>query len=322
VWEKLSGDDTVLGMSPLFHITGLVASIGVAALTGIPLVLYYRFDPVQTFRMIEKWRPTTTVAAITVFIALMNHPDAKLYDLSCLTRCYSGGAPMAPTITEAFEKQFGVYVHSVYGLTESSSPTHMGPVGQRLPVNSRIGAPSVGLPVPGCDVRVFDLDNPSQEVCPLEAGELGVRGPMLFKGYWNRPDETENAFLDGYFLTGDVVIMDENGFFYVVDRKKDMIIASGYKVWPREVEDTLYLHPGVKEAAVIGVADEYRGETVKAFVSLKDSFRDCVTQQELIDFCRERIAAYKYPRAIEFVQEVPRTVTGKFLRRLLRDQQT
>jgi long-chain acyl-CoA synthetase len=320
VWMNLGDDDRVLGVAPLFHITGMVAHIAVALLAGIPLILYYRFDPAQTIQMIDRWRPTMTVGAITAFLALMHHPDAGRHDLSCLTRCYSGGAPIPPSAIDAFEKQFGVYIHNIYGLTESTSPTHAVPLGTRAPVDPESGALSVGVPVPGCDVRLLDLADPSRPAAPGTPGEFAVRGPMMVNGYWNRPEVSVHAFRDGYFLTGDVVMMDERGFFYVIDRKKDMIIVSGFKVWPRDVEDTLNQHPGVREAAVVGVPDEYRGETVKAFVSLKDGFRDSVTEQELIAFCKERMAAYKYPRVVELVEEVPKTVTGKFLRRLLRDR--
>lgn len=184
------------------------------------------------------------------------------------------------------------------------------------------GALSVGVPVPNVDAKVVDLEDPSREVGVGEAGEFAVRGPMIFSGYWQKPEATEKAFHDGYFLTGDVVVMDEQGWFYVVDRKKDMINASGYKVWPREVEDTLYQHPAVKEAAVVGVPDPYRGETVKAFVALREEYVGKVTPEEIIQFCKERMAAYKYPRLVEFLPEIPKTASGKFLRRELRERST
>jgi long-chain acyl-CoA synthetase len=314
---RLNDDDSILGAAPLFHITGMVAHIAVAAVTAIPVVLFYKFDPVQAFEAIDRWRPTMTVAAITAFIALKNHPDAQQHDLTCLQRCYSGGAPIAPSTTRAFEEQFGVYIHNVYGMTESNSPTHAVPLGMRAPIDPKTGALSVGLPVPGCDTRVVDLGDPLREVQIGEPGELAVRGPMMFEGYWNRPEATSHAFIDGYYLTGDVVTSDERGFFYVVDRKKDVIIASGFKVWPREVEDVLYQHPAVREAAVVGVPDDYRGETVKAFVSVKEGYQG-TTERELIEHCRLRLAAYKYPRVIAFVEELPKTPTGKFLRRELR----
>ncbi|MDQ6666012.1 MAG: AMP-binding protein, partial [Acidobacteriota bacterium] len=179
------------------------------------------------------------------------------------------------------------------------------------------GALSIGVPIPNCDAKIVSLEDPDREVPPGEAGELLLRGPMMFPGYWNKPGETAEAFHNGYFRTGDVAIMDAAGWFYLVDRKKDMIVASGFKVWPREVEDTLFQHASVREVAVIGVPDAYRGETVKAFVALKDG---CAADaSEMIQFCRDRLSAYKCPRAIVFVEEIPKTATGKFLRRALRD---
>jgi long-chain acyl-CoA synthetase len=165
---------------------------------------------------------------------------------------------------------------------------------------------------------VISIEDPDKEMPPGEIGELALKGPFMFTGYWNKPAETERAFHNGYFRTGDVAIMDQQGWFYLVDRKKDMIIASGFKVWPREVEDALYQHPAVREAAVIGIPDEYRGETVKAFLALKDEYAGKTSEAEIIQFCKERMAAYKYPRAVEFVAEIPKTATGKFMRRELR----
>ncbi len=317
VWMQIGEEDSVFGVAPLFHITGLVGHGALAGVAGVPLVLFHRFDPAEALRLIEKWRPTFTVGAITAFISMMNAPGAEERDLSSLTKCYSGGAPIAPTITERFEEKFGVYVHNIYGLTESASPTHATPLGTRAPVDEGSGALSIGVPVPGCEARLVDTEDASKATPVGEAGEFAARGPMIFKEYWNKPEETEKAFHDGYFLTGDVAVMDEDGWFYIVDRKKDMIVASGYKVWPREVEDVLYTHPRVREAAVVGVPDEYRGETVRAFVALKDG--PDITEDELVAYARERMADYKYPRTITFLDEIPKTATGKFLRRELRD---
>lgn len=317
-WMQLGDEDCVLGVAPLFHITGIVGHVAVSNLVGIPLVLFHRFDVKEMLRMVEKWQPTFTVGSITVYIALMNHPDIEKHHLSSLKKCYSGGAPIAPSITEQFLKKFGIYIHNVYGLTESNSPAHAVPFGDRAPVDLESGALSVGIPVPNCEVKLVDLSDPSKEVAAGETGEFAVRGPMIFAGYWEKPNETEKAFHDGWFLTGDVVKMDEKGWFYVVDRKKDMIIASGFKVWPRDVEDVLYKHHAVKEAAVVGVPHPYRGETVRAYVSLKEGCT--VTEDELTQFCKERMADYKYPREIIFLKELPKTATGKFLRRQLRDE--
>jgi long-chain acyl-CoA synthetase len=315
-WMSLGDSDCILGGAPLFHITGLVAQVAASVVARIPLVLFHRFDAATCLRMAAGHRTTFMVAAITAYIALMNDASASRGAFASMTKCYSGGAPIAPSVVGEFERKLGPYIHNIYGLTESNSPSHGVPMGARAPVDPGSGALSIGLPLPGLDARIVDIADPAKELPPGEAGELAMRGPVITPGYWNKPDATRDAFHDGWFLTGDVAVMDAEGWFYIVDRKKDMIVASGYKVWPRDVEDVLYQHPAVREAAVIGVPDPYRGETVKAFVALKAGA--AATADELIAFCRERMAAYKYPRMIEFLPEIPKTATGKFLRRQLR----
>jgi long-chain acyl-CoA synthetase len=315
-WIRLDEDDSVLGAAPLFHITGLIGHVGVAMLVPIPLILFYRFDPGVALELAERDKPTFTVAAITAFIALLNHPDAEKRDLSSLTKVYSGGAPIPAATVEAFEKRFGAYIHNIYGLTETTSPSHAVPLDRRAPVDESSGALSVGVPVFNTIVRVVGEDG--EDLPPGEVGEFVTSGPQVVPGYWEKPEETEHALPGGALHTGDVGFMDADGWFYLVDRKKDQINASGYKVWPREVEDVLYGHPAVREAAVVGVPDEYRGETVKAFVSLREG--QSTSEEELIAFCKERMAAYKYPRQVEIIDEVPKTATGKILRRELRDQ--
>jgi long-chain acyl-CoA synthetase len=315
-WMKMGPGDVILGLAPLFHITGLVAQLALSQWAGIPLILFHRFDGAEALRLSRKWRPTLCIAAITAYIALMNE-SGECPDF--LPKCYSGGAPVAPSLTDRFEARFGTYIHNIYGLTESTSPSHATPWGARAPVDPASGALSIGVPVPNCEAKVISLEDPDREMPPGEAGELALKGPMIFSGYWNKPEESERAFHNGYFRTGDVAIMDEHGWFYLVDRKKDMIIASGFKVWPREVEDMLYQHPAVREAAVIGAPDAYRGETVKAFVALKAEYAGQVQATEIIQFCKDRMAAYKYPREVVFVPEIPKTATGKFLRRQLRE---
>jgi long-chain acyl-CoA synthetase len=206
-------------------------------------------------------------------------------------------------------------------MTETNSPSHLVPWGLRAPVDRESGALSVGVPIPNSVIKVMDLDEGTKELSPGEIGEIVDYGPMVVPGYWEKPEETKHAIRDGWLYTGDVGKMDEDGWFYVVDRKKDMIVASGYKVWPRDVEDVIYQHPAVKEVSVVGVPDTYRGETVKAFVALKEGMEDSLTSEEIISFCKARMAAYKYPRLVEFVTEVPKTLTGKFLRRTLRERE-
>ena len=317
-WMQLSKDDVVIGAAPFFHITGLIAHVAVAALAGMPIIMFYRFDPAEMLRLTEKWRGSFTVAAITVFIALLSHPDIKARNLSSMKKIYSGGAPVSPAIVENFQGITGTYIHNIYGLTETTSPSHATPLGARAPVDPDSGALAVVVPIPNTICRVVDVTT-GEDLPAGEVGELITRGPEVVAGYWQKPEETAHAIRDGYLYTGDVAKMDEEGWFYIVDRKKDMIIVSGYKVWPRDVEDTLYQHPAVREAAVVGVPDAYRGETVKAYVAVKSGYEGKVKPEELIEFCKERMANYKYPRQVEFLDEVPKTVTGKFLRRELRD---
>ena len=314
-WMQLSERDCILGAAPLFHITGLIAQLAASVVTGAPVILFHRFDAGQALELAHRRHATFCVAAITAYLALMNAQNGRS---RFVEKCYSGGAPVPAAVADRFEAQFGSYVHNIYGLTETNSPSHAVPLGARAPVDPVSGALSVGVPVPNCDVKVVDMGDPSRELPVGEAGELAVRGPMVFAGYWNQPEASASAFHDGFFLTGDVGHMDKDGWFYVVDRKKDMIIASGFKVWPREVEDVLYQHPAVREAAVIGVPDPYRGETVKAVLALREEFAGRVIPEDIIGFCKERLAAYKYPRIVEFVDEIPKTATGKFLRRALR----
>ncbi|MQA96982.1 MAG: AMP-binding protein [Streptosporangiales bacterium] len=313
-WIGVGEDDVVLGVAPLFHITGLVGHIALALLNPCTLVLAHRFEPGVVADAVREHRATFTVGAITVFIALLNAPDVTPDHLATLTKIYSGGAPIPPATVEAFEEWFGHYIHNIYGLTETTSPALGVPLHARAPVDKASGALSAGVPIYDTVVRIAGPDG--APLPPGEIGELVIEGPQVVPGYWRKPEETANALPGGRLHTGDVGYMDASGWFYLVDRKKDQINAAGYKVWPREVEDVLYEHPAVREAAVIGVPDAYRGETVKAYVSLKPGAT--AAEPELIAFARERLAAYKYPRAVEIIDELPKTVTGKILRRELR----
>jgi len=317
---RLDRSDVILGIAPLFHITGIVAHQAIGFHLAIPVVLHNRFDATDVLRLIQLHRISFTVASITVYIALLNHPDLKSFDLTSFTKAYSGGAPVSPGTVNKFKEAIGLTIYNVYGLTESTSPATITPLGMEGPVDTNSGALSVGLVIPGIEAWIVDVDDPQTEVPLGQEGELVLRGPSIVRGYWQKPEETAKAIVDGRFHTGDVAKIDERGWCYIVDRKKDLINVSGFKVWPRDVEDVLYRHPGVKEAAVVGVPDSYRGETVKAFVSLIEDFKGKTTSEELIQFCKERLAAYKYPRLVEIIDEVPKTMTGKMLRRQLKDQ--
>ena len=314
-WCALGPDDVVLGVAPLFHVTGLIGHVALSLLTGAPLVLTHRFEPSVVVDAVREHGCTFTVGSITVFIALLNSPALDRTALASLTTIYSGGAPIPPSTVAAFRDATGHYIHNIYGLTETTSPSHAVPLGAQAPVDAASGALSVGVPVYDTTVRIVGDDG--RDLPVGEIGEIVTSGPQVVPGYWNKPAETARALPGGALHTGDVGYMDADGWFYVVDRKKDQINVSGFKVWPREVEDVLYEHPAVREAAVVGAPDAYRGETVVAFVSLRPG--RTVDPAELVAFCRERLAAHKYPRRVEVLDEVPKTATGKILRRALRE---
>lgn len=315
-WVDLDEDDVVLGIAPLFHITGIVGHIGVAFVTGATLVLAHRFVPEVMMDAVREHRPTFSIGAVTAFTALTGVPGSGPQDWSSFRVVYSGGAPIAPVMTERFDAATGRYLHNVYGLTETTSPCLAVPLGAKAPVDPDSGALSVGVPVFDTVVRI--TDDQGRDLPFGEVGEIVVDGPQVVPGYWNKPEETAENIPGGVLRTGDVGFMSPEGWFFLVDRKKDMINAAGYKVWPREVEDVLVSHDAVREVAVVGVPDEYRGETVKAFVSLTPG--RSLTPEELIAWSRERMAAYKYPRSVEIIDELPKTTTGKILRRELRER--
>ncbi|SEP13213.1 AMP-binding protein [Trujillonella endophytica] len=315
-WVHAGRDGPIFGVAPLFHITGLIGHIAVSLLVPAPLVLAYRFEPQVVLDALLEHRPTFTIGAITALNALLDAPGFTRDHFSSFTSVYSGGAAISPTAEKAFRDATGIQVHVAYGLTETTSPMTLTPFGSPSPVDPTSGALSVGTPTPNTVVRIQDDDG--QDLPLGEVGEIVAEGPQVVAGYWGKPEETAANLPGGALRSGDVGFMDPDGWVYIVDRKKDMINASGYKVWPREVEDVLAEHPAVREAAVVGVPDAKRGETVKAYVSLRAGTE--VTPEELIAHCKERMAAYKYPRQVEIIDELPKTVTGKILRRELRDQ--
>jgi long-chain acyl-CoA synthetase len=312
-WIGLNASDVILGLAPLFHVTGLIGHVTLAMLTGSPLVLFYRFDVNEACRLAALHRATFTVSAITAYIALLNSDALAKYDLKSLTKLYTGGAPTPASVLEDWHGRTGVRIQPMYGLTEATSPTHMTPYGVIPPIDPHTGAMAIGVPV--CNTHVKIITDSGHEAAPREIGEFVISGPQIVPGYWQKPEETAKALTPDGLRTGDVGFMDENGWFYLVDRSKDMIVASGFKVWPREVEEVLYQHPAVREAAVVGVPDAYRGETIKAVISLKPG--QSVTPDEIRAFARERMAAYKYPRVVEIMDDLPKTTSGKIMRRLL-----
>jgi long-chain acyl-CoA synthetase len=314
-WCDLNAASRILAIAPLFHITGIVCHVIAAFRAQCSIILSYRFEPSVVLDAIREHRPTYSIGAITAFNALLNIPDACAADFACFDSVYSGGAPIPPALRLKFRERFGKSIHSSFGMTESAAPTHLCPLGMEAPVHPESGALSIGIPIYDTDAII--VDEAGHCVPPGTAGELWMRGPQIMVGYWKKPGQTAQALTDGWLHSGDIAVMDEAGWFYLLDRMKDVIIASGFKVWPREVEDVLYSHPAVREAAVVGVADSYRGETVKAYVSLKPGTR--ASSVELIEHCREKLASYKAPRSIEFMAEIPKTVSGKIQRSVVRD---
>ncbi|MCC5475044.1 class I adenylate-forming enzyme family protein [Streptomyces barringtoniae] len=303
-------------LAPLFHITGMVCQFGACLNSAGTLVLAYRFEPGLVLEAFAEHHPHYTVGPSTAYMALAAHPDVTREHFASFVNMSSGGAPVPPALVESFRERFGPYIRVGYGLTECTAPCASVPPGLEAPVDPVSGTLSVGLP--GADTVVRIVDEQGEEVPFGEQGEILVRGPQVVPGYWRRPDATAESFPDGELRTGDIGFMDEQGWLYVVDRKKDMINASGFKVWPREVEDVLYTHPAVREAAVVGVPDGYRGETVKAYISLRPGAE--AAPDELAVYCRERLAAYKYPRQVEILPDLPKTASGKILRRELRSR--
>jgi long-chain acyl-CoA synthetase len=311
---ELNGSSRIFGVAPLFHITGFEIQMVAAFAASAAMVLTYRFQPQVALDAFLEWRPTFVVGAITAYIALMNRAEATKRHFKSFVHIYSGGAPIAPSVISAFAERFGRAIRSSYGMTELTSASHLAPNEGQIPVDPESGALSIGKPTPGVDAIV--VDDQRRPLGPGEHGEVVVRGSGVMAGYWQKPVETSEVLTNGWLHSGDVGFFDEDGWFYLVDRKKDMISASGFKVWPREVEDVIYGFPGVREAAVVGVADPYRGETVLAFVSAKPEAVIDVTA--LLRFCRERLAAYKCPRDIRVLEDLPKTESGKIMRNTLR----
>ncbi|MEU9374993.1 AMP-binding protein [Streptomyces sp. NPDC048255] len=303
-------------LAPLFHITGMVCELAACFVNAGTLVLAHRFDAGLVLDAFLEHRPAYAIGPATAFMALAAHPEATRDHFASFQVLSSGGAPLPPALVERLRAAFGFYLRNGYGLTECTAPCASVPAHLEAPVDPASGTLSVG--VPGAETVVRILDEHGAEVPFGETGEIAVRGPQVVPGYWGLPADTAKAFPDGELRTGDVGFMDTDGWLYVVDRKKDMINASGFKVWPREVEDVLYTHPAVREAAVVGVPDPYRGESVKAYVSLRPGAS--AEPAELSAHCAARLAAYKYPRRVEILPVLPKTTSGKILRRELRDR--
>ncbi|UOY94248.1 AMP-binding protein [Ectobacillus sp. JY-23] len=312
LYNCVPGEEVVLGALPFFHVYGMTAVMNISIMQAYQMILIPKFDVEAMLKAIKKHRVTLFPGAPTMYIALLNHPKLQQYDISSVRACISGSAALPVEVQEQFEKITGGKLVEGYGLTESSPVTHSNFLWAR-----RVSG-SIGVPWPDTDAKVISLET-GAPLSVREIGEIVVRGPQIMKGYWNRPEATAETLRDGWLHTGDVGYMDEEGFFYVVDRKKDMIVASGFNIYPREVEEVLYEHEKVREVVVAGIPDPYRGETVKAYVVLKEGVT--CTIEEIDQYARKYLAAYKVPKIYEFREELPKTMIGKILRRALIEEE-
>jgi long-chain acyl-CoA synthetase len=304
------GAEVMVAALPFFHIYALTCVMISSVLGAGSVVILPRFELRAALNVIRKYHPTIFHGVPTMYVAFNNAPHIERYGFSSLRVCMSGGAPLPVEVRQQFEALTRGKLVEGYGLTETSPVTHINP-----PTGSpKVG--SIGLPVADTEARIVDLETGERELPVGEVGELLIRGPQVMRGYWNKPEETAEVLRDGWLYTGDIARKDADGYYYIVDRKKDMIIAGGYNIYPREVEEVLWEFPKIQEAAVIGVPDSYRGETVKAFVVLQPGAS--ANSEEIIAFCRGRLAAYKVPRLVVFRDSLPKSGVGKYLRRELR----
>jgi len=306
------GEEVILSALPFFHSYGMTTCMHLSLVCHSKALLVPRFDTRQVLKLVQKHRVTIFPGVPTMYIAINNYPDVNKYDLSSIRACISGGAALPVEVQRQFERLTGGRLVEGYGLSEASPVTHANPLyGLRK-------EGSIGVPFPSTEAKIVDLKT-CEDLPVGEIGELAVRGPQVMQKYWNRPEETQQTLRNGWLLTGDVARMDEDGYFYIVDRKKELIITSGFNVYPREIEEVLFQHPKVAEAAVIGVPDAHRGEVIKAYVVVKEG--KTATTEEIISFCQGKLARFKIPKIVEFRPELPKSMIGKVLRRVLIEEE-
>ena len=305
--------EIVLGILPYFHIYGLTVCLNYSTSLGATMVPFPRYVPLDVLKAMHKLKPTLFPGAPSLYMSLLQQKELTKFDIASIKYCVSGSSPMPVEAIKQFNSVFGSTIVEGFGLTEASPVTHLNPLdGKKKPG-------SIGVPVPGTDAAIVDMEVGSIPLAPGKMGELIVRGPQVMKGYYNKPDETAGAIRNGWLYTGDIAYMDEEGYFYIVDRKKDMIISSGYNIYPREVDEVLYEHPKIQEAVAVGLPHKTRGEIVKIYIVLKEG--QSMDRTEIIAYCREKLAGYKVPRQVEFRKELPKTMVGKVLRRALREEE-
>ncbi len=305
--------ETFLGVLPYFHIYGLTTCLTWPTSMGATLAPFPRYVPLEVLKAIQKIKPTVFPGAPSVYISLLQQKSVDKYNLHSINVCVSGSAPMPVEYMEQFEARTGTPISEGYGLTEASPVTHFNPlIGVR-----KVG--SIGLPFPDTDAKIVDMEVGGDPLPPGKRGELVIRGPQVMQGYYNRPDATADVLRNGWLYTGDIAYMDEEGYFYIVDRKKDLIISGGYNIYPREIDEVLHSHPKIKEAVTVGIPHDQRGERIKAYIVVKEG--ESLSRSAVIAFCREKLANYKIPRKVEFRNELPKAMVGKVLRRALREEE-
>ncbi len=307
------GKEVVLGVLPFFHSYGLTTILNLGLLNGAKLSLLPRFELEMVLKTIDKQKPTIFPGVPTIYVAINNAPNLEKYDIKSIRICISGAAPLPVEVQQEFEKNTGGKLVEGYGLSETSPVTHANPVyGKNKPG-------SIGLPLPDTEFKIVDVETGDKELPLGEVGEICLKGPQVMEGYLNLPDETAQSIRNGWLFTGDIARADEDGYTYIVDRKKDMVIAGGFNIYPRDIEEVLYAHPKIMEAAVAGIRDPYRGETLKGYIVLKEG--ESATEEEIITYCKDNLAPFKVPKLIEFRDELPKTMIGKVLRRMLREEE-
>jgi long-chain acyl-CoA synthetase len=313
-FPAFDSNEVMLGALPFFHVFGLTTAMNLAIFLGWGNILVPKPQPDALIEAIRKYKPSFTPLVPTMYIGILNNPAIDKINLTSIKGCFSGSAPLPLEIIRDFETRTGAVIVEGFGLTEASPVTHVNPF-----AGGKRKAGSIGIPISDTESRIVRLDDGNTDVPVGESGELLVRGPQVMKGYRNNPEETANTLADGWLHTGDIAKMDEEGYFYVVDRKKDMIISGGCNVYPRHIEELFYEHPKIKEACAIGIPHPTRGESVKVFAVLKQG--EAATQEELIEFCTDKVARYKLPTEIEFRDDLPKTNVGKILKKELREEE-
>ena len=312
-WGHLSAGDRMLAVLPLFHGFGMSVCMNAPILAGVEILLVPRFNARDLAKVIHKYRPTVAAAVPTILVALANLPEIDRYDFSSLNAVWVGAAPLTAAIKSEFEEKTGGRAIEGYGLTEAVTAIMANPY------KGLHKAGSIGIPFPDVEAKIVDLDD-GHDLPPGEQGEIVLRGPTVMLGYYKRPKETAEALKGGWLYTGDIGYMDEEGYFYITDRKKDLIITGGFNVFPREIDELIYRHPKVKEGITVGVSDEYKGERIKVFIVLKEG--ETATPEEFIAYFRENLVPYKVPSEVEFREEFPKSPIGKILRRQLREEES